>query len=119
MQTILEGAVFLGAWMLYLAPAMIADAKGRDDAFAVTMVNVLLGWTVIGWFAAFVWARHPVSERSLRYVAKRARRTVARATIDAIVARARNRAALSVALQPRLIPVQTRISTRRNDTQSR
>ncbi|CAB3787229.1 hypothetical protein LMG28614_02453 [Paraburkholderia ultramafica] len=46
MLTIVEGAVFLGALMLYLAPAIIADAREREDAFAVTMVNILLGWTV-------------------------------------------------------------------------
>ena len=53
----IEGAVLLGALMLYLVPAMIADARDREDAFAVTMVNILLGWTVIGWFAALIWAR--------------------------------------------------------------
>jgi hypothetical protein len=47
MLKIIEGAVLLGALMLYLAPAMIADARERDDAFAVTIVNILLGWTVI------------------------------------------------------------------------
>lgn len=97
MLKVLEGAIYVGAFMLYLAPAMIADARGRNDAFAVTMVNVLLGWTVVGWFAAFVWARHPVSERRLSHVAKKARRGIARRTIGAIVARSRNRSAFRFA----------------------
>jgi hypothetical protein len=43
MLKIIEGAVFLSALMLYLVPTMIADAREREDAFAVTMVNILLG----------------------------------------------------------------------------
>lgn len=105
MLKIIEGAMFIGAVMLYLAPSMIADAREREDAFAVTMVNILLGWTVIGWFAALIWARHPVSDRRLKHFAKRAQRAVARVTIDAIVARAENRASRIPALNPRLVPL--------------
>jgi hypothetical protein len=117
MLKIIEGAVFLGAVMLYLAPSIIADGREREDAFAVTMVNILLGWTVIGWFAALVWARHPVTDRRLKHFAKRAQRAVARVTIDAIVARAENRAGSIPALNPRLVPIVAHIaanSSRRN-----
>jgi hypothetical protein len=110
MLTIVEGAVFLGALMLYLAPAMIADAREREDAFAVTIVNILLGWTVIGWFAALVWARHPVSDRRLKQFARRAQRAVARVTIDAVVARAKSRTSSIPAFNPRLVPVVARIA---------
>jgi len=110
MLKIIEGAVVLGALMLYLAPAMIADARERKDAFAVTMVNILLGWTVIGWFAALIWARHPVSDRRLKQFAKRAQRAVARVTIDAIVARAEGRAGSIPLFNPRLVPVVARIA---------
>ncbi len=119
MSKILEGAVFLGAMVLYLAPAIIADARGRQDAFAVTMVNVLLGWTIVGWFAAYVWARHPISERRLSHVAKNTQRAIARVTIDSIVTRARTRAALAAVLQSRLVQVEARVRTRRNNSQSR
>jgi uncharacterized protein involved in cysteine biosynthesis len=110
MLKVIEGAVVLGALMLYLVPAMIADAREREDAFAVTMVNILLGWTVIGWFAALVWARHPVSDRRLKHFARRAQRAVARVTIDAIVARAESRAGSIPLLNPRLVPVVARIA---------
>ena len=80
---------YLAALLLYLAPAIIADMRKREDALAITVVNVLLGWTIVGWVAALVWARHPVSERRLTRAAKRARRAIARVTIGAIVARAR------------------------------
>jgi Superinfection immunity protein len=87
MLQLLEGVAFLAALNLYLVPAIVADARERDDAFAITLVNVLLGWTVIGWFAALVWARHPVSERRLLHIARRSRRAIARVTIEKIVAR--------------------------------
>lgn len=114
MLKIIEGAVFLGAVMLYLAPSIIADAREREDAFAVTMVNILLGWTVIGWFAALVWARHPVSDRRMRHFAKRAQRAVARVTIDAIVARASSRKSSIPMFNPRLVPIVARIAANTN-----
>jgi hypothetical protein len=91
--------------MLYLAPAIIADARNRKDAVAVTVVNVLLGWTVVGWFAALVWARHPVSERRLNHVTKNSRRAIARITIDSIVTRAQNRSRLTEVARSRLVPL--------------
>ncbi|MFL9963044.1 superinfection immunity protein [Paraburkholderia sediminicola] len=110
MLKIIEVAMVLGALMVYLVPAMIADAREREDAFAVTMVNILLGWTVIGWFAALIWARHPVSDRRLKHFARRAQRAVARVTIDAIVVRAESRAGSIPVLNPRLVPVVARIA---------
>ena len=109
MLKLIEGAAGMGALMLYLAPAIIADARERKDAFAVTLVNILLGWTVIGWFAALLWARHPVSDRRLKQFAKRAQRTVARVTINALVARVEGHASAIPVLNPRLVPIVARI----------
>jgi hypothetical protein len=38
----------------YFAPAYIGHVK-RNFA-AILMVNLLLGWTVVGWIAALIWA---------------------------------------------------------------
>jgi hypothetical protein len=113
MMKLVGGAAFVGVLMLYLAPAIVADARERKDAFAVTMVNIVLGRTVVGWFAALVWARYPVSDRRLTHVAKKAKRAVARVTIDALVSRVRSRSALGSPFQPRLVPVEARTSPRR------
>jgi Superinfection immunity protein len=48
MPKVLEAVAGPGALMLYLSPAIIADAQGRRDALAVTLFNVSLGWTAIG-----------------------------------------------------------------------
>ncbi|MBP0592597.1 superinfection immunity protein [Paraburkholderia sp. LEh10] len=89
MKAFFEGLVLLAAVIAYFVPAIVADARERDDAFALTIFNVLFGWTVIGWIAAFVWARHRVSEKRLANVATNMRRAVGRVTIAKIVARSR------------------------------
>ena len=40
--------------LLYFLPTII----GRDkaDVMGIFLVNLLFGWTVIGWFVALIWA---------------------------------------------------------------
>jgi hypothetical protein len=82
MSNILEGVVSVAAVSVYLAPSMIADVRNRSDSLAISLVNVLLGWTVVGWIAALMWARRTDNEDVSRVVASR-RRSRARATIVA------------------------------------
>jgi hypothetical protein len=117
MSKILEGVAVLGALVLYLMPAIIADMRGRPDAFAVTLVNVLLGWTVVGWLGAFVWARQPISDRRLFHAAMSTRRAIARMTIAEIVARARHRGRFSGAPQRRLATISMRAEVNRKRTE--
>lgn len=41
---------------VYLAPAGIAIVRKHRNALAIGLLNVLLGWTVIGWILALIWA---------------------------------------------------------------
>jgi hypothetical protein len=41
---------------LCMLPGIIAQGRGHRDAWAIWMLSVLLGWTVIGWVGAFIWA---------------------------------------------------------------
>lgn len=41
---------------IYLLPAAIALRRGHPQRYAITGLNVLLGWCFIGWIAAFVWS---------------------------------------------------------------
>jgi len=34
----------------------IALARGHRNAVAITAVNILLGWTFVGWVVALVWS---------------------------------------------------------------
>lgn len=39
---------------LYFLPAIIAAARQTNNATGILLVNIFLGWTVIGWFVALV-----------------------------------------------------------------
>jgi hypothetical protein len=40
----------------YFVPAIIANTRKHNATFAIFMLNLLLGWTFIGWALALVWA---------------------------------------------------------------
>lgn len=42
--------------LLYLLPLAIAVARGRTNTFAIGVLNLFLGWTLVGWVAALAWA---------------------------------------------------------------
>ncbi|HTU34542.1 MAG TPA: superinfection immunity protein [Candidatus Acidoferrum sp.] len=44
----------LGMILLYFLPAIIAHNK--RDFTAIFLVDLLFGWTVIGWIVALIWA---------------------------------------------------------------
>lgn len=41
---------------LYALPSLHAHSKKHSSQFTIAIVNGLLGWTIIGWFAALHWA---------------------------------------------------------------
>ena len=41
---------------LYFAPSVVAVLRRHHNALAIFAVNLLLGWTFLGWVAALVWA---------------------------------------------------------------
>jgi Superinfection immunity protein len=40
--------------LLYFLPTIIA--RDKPDVMGIFFVNLLFGWTVIGWFIALIWA---------------------------------------------------------------
>lgn len=48
---------------LYFAPAVVAYNRNHKDFAGVLIVNLLLGWTVVGWVVALAWAVRPDSAR--------------------------------------------------------
>jgi Superinfection immunity protein len=49
-------AVLFGLLWLYLLPAWIAKKRKHHNAKAIFWLNLLLGWSLIGWAGALVWA---------------------------------------------------------------
>lgn len=52
----IELLVLLWLFVLYLLPTIIGAARHAPDVGAVAVVNVLLGWTVLGWIVALALA---------------------------------------------------------------
>jgi len=46
--------VFFGA-CLYMLPFVIANARHSQYQGYIFTINLLLGWTLLGWFAALLW----------------------------------------------------------------
>jgi Superinfection immunity protein len=48
--------LFIFGVLVYLLPTGLAVYKDCQSTAWIAVVNVLLGWTVLGWFAAMGWA---------------------------------------------------------------
>ncbi len=66
--------VLIGAIVLYFLPAMIAKSNKHSKAGAILLLNIFVGWTLIGWIACFIWAfidkenqRQPIDENPDSY----------------------------------------------------
>jgi hypothetical protein len=42
--------------VMYFLPSIIALARSKRDILAIFLLNLFLGWSVIGWFVALIWA---------------------------------------------------------------
>lgn len=56
----LSAPVFL-AVILYFVPLMVAGSRNHPQWPAIGTLNLLLGWTGLGWIAAMVWAMTSVN----------------------------------------------------------
>jgi hypothetical protein len=56
---------FCGFLILSFLPTVIALLRESRSTVGIFLVNLLLGWTVIGWFAALIWAA--VSDKKYAY----------------------------------------------------
>lgn len=42
--------------VFYFLPTIIAIARGAQSALPIALLNIIGGWTLVGWLAAMVWA---------------------------------------------------------------
>jgi len=42
--------------ILYMLPSLLAYGRQHPRRQELLILNILLGWTLIGWIAAFLWA---------------------------------------------------------------
>lgn len=50
------GLFFIAAPALYFLPSIEANINDNPNLMSVLMVNLFLGWTVVGWVVAMAWA---------------------------------------------------------------
>ncbi len=54
--TLAMGGTFAIATTIYLLPWIVAWRRGNHNSAAIFVLNLLLGWTFLGWLIALVWA---------------------------------------------------------------
>ena len=42
--------------VFYFLPTIVGASRGKRNAGAIFAMNLFLGWTVLGWVMALVWA---------------------------------------------------------------
>ena len=48
--------VLIVVTVIYFIPALVAIYRHHRNRVAISVTNLLLGWTLIGWVVAFIWA---------------------------------------------------------------
>lgn len=48
--------VVIGSSLIYFAPGLTAEHRRHRQRVPIYLLNLFLGWTLIGWVAALVWS---------------------------------------------------------------
>lgn len=43
---------------LYFLPTIMAYSNKKKNGGSICLLNILLGWTIIGWIVALIWANN-------------------------------------------------------------
>ena len=54
--TILELLLVVLIFAFYFLPGLIASLRNHKNKLAIFLLNLLLGWTVLGWVVSLVWS---------------------------------------------------------------
>jgi ABC-type transport system involved in cytochrome c biogenesis permease component len=53
---LLEMLLVVLIFTIYFLPALIAFLRQHKNKLAIFLLNLLLGWTVLGWVGSLVWS---------------------------------------------------------------
>ncbi len=48
--------IFISGTAFYFFPAIIAHYRKHPQFMAITALNILFGWTIVGWGGSLVWS---------------------------------------------------------------
>ena len=54
--TILELLLVVLIFAFYFLPTLISSLRQHKNKLAIFLLNLLLGWTVLGWVGSLVWS---------------------------------------------------------------
>ena len=49
-------SALLGLAVIYFAPMIVALMRDHHQKLPISLLNLFLGWTVVGWVVALVWS---------------------------------------------------------------
>lgn len=55
-------AIVLVATLIYFIPAIVAFRRAHRNRWVILLVNVAFGTTILGWFAALIWAMNKIDD---------------------------------------------------------
>ena len=58
-----EWLLILAGLIIYILPSIVAGYRKSPDYAGIFLLNLLTGWTIIGWVGALLWA-YATSPRS-------------------------------------------------------
>ncbi len=59
------------ACVLYFVPTIIAWIRDHQNKIAITALNILLGWSVIGWVGSLIWSLVKSKPQTIQIVRER------------------------------------------------
>lgn len=63
--------------LFYFIPALVAQNNNHPQTVAIFALNLVLGWTLLGWIAALVWACIKSEEKEIKTVINEVNTSVA------------------------------------------
>ena len=67
-QVVMVLVIFFGVLILYFVPSFVAHDKKYSSGIFV--LNLFLGWTLLGWVGALIWAVSSPKKESVTKVVK-------------------------------------------------
>ncbi|MBO5928224.1 MAG: superinfection immunity protein [Clostridia bacterium] len=48
--------IIIGCVLIYFLPSCIGWSRSHNNGTAIFILNLLLGWTILGWVCALIWS---------------------------------------------------------------
>lgn len=81
--------ILVAGLMVYFVPWYIAALRDHHRRFMIGLLNLLLGWSLIGWLIAFLWAVSPTRARREQEEAEQAHAVGRQVQVDSAARPAR------------------------------